>query len=150
MSEQRASEQLSGSDLVGMTPYQIDEARQAGRLDDFMVQVNAPTSHARPFTAPTDPVTGAPVAQLGAAAVAAMSPGEITAALKAGKLAAYQAGHDVAPPPPDEAAPAPVRAGWQFTADHVALMDSDEVARYRAEGKLVDYDQAQTAAGGAA
>ncbi|MFB7555341.1 hypothetical protein [Streptomyces brevispora] len=147
MAEQRASEQLSGSDLVGMTPYQIDEARRAGRLDDFMAQVNTPTSHARPFTAPTDPATGAPVAQLGAGAVAAMSSGEIAAAAKAGKLAAYMAGHEVVPPSPDESAPAPVRAGFQFGERHVELMDTDEVAQYRAAGQLYDYDQAQAAGG---
>lgn len=137
------TEQLTAADLVRMTPFQVDEARRAGRLDDFL---NTPTSHGRPFTVPTDPATGAPVPQLGAAAVAAMGPEQIVAAMKAGKLVAYQAGHEVVPPPPDEAAPAPVRAGFQFTAGHVALMDTAEVAQYRAQGQLVDYDAAQSEA----
>ncbi|MFD8943396.1 hypothetical protein ACFV00_15525 [Streptomyces californicus] len=140
------SEQLTAEDVVGMTEWQLNEARREGRLDDLLAQLAAPVSSARPFTVPTDPETGRPVPQLGAAAVKALSVSELDAAAKAGKLTAYMAGHDVVPPPPDESAPPPVRASWQFTADHVALMDTDEVARYRAAGQLVDYD-AQQAAG---
>ncbi|MFC8724305.1 hypothetical protein [Streptomyces bacillaris] len=140
------SEQLTAEDVARMSAGEIVAADRAGLLESYK---SKPTSHARPYTVPTDPATGAPVPQLGAAAVAAMRPEEIVAAGKAGKLAAYLAGHDVSPPAPDEGAPAPVRAGFQFTADHVALMATDEVARYRAAGQLFDYDQAR-AAGGAA
>ncbi|MER6601830.1 hypothetical protein [Streptomyces parvus] len=143
------SGQLTAEDVVGMTEWQISEARREGRLADLEAQLAAPVSSARPYSVPTDPATGRPVPQLGAAAVKALSVSELDAAAKAGKLTAYMAGHDVVPPSPDESAPPPVRASWQFNADHVALMDSDEVARFRAQGMLVDYDQAQ-AAGGAA
>ncbi|MGW3927845.1 hypothetical protein ACWECC_07070 [Streptomyces microflavus] len=143
------TEQLTAEDVVGMTPCQISEARREGRLADLEAQLSAPVSSARPYTVPTDSVTGAPVPQLGAAALAAMRPEEATAAIRAGKFAAFAAGHEVPPPLPEVSAPAPMRAGFQFGEGHVALMDTDEVASYRAAGQLVDYDQAQ-AAGGAA
>ncbi|MFD3640684.1 hypothetical protein [Streptomyces griseus] len=143
------SEQVTAEDVVGMTEWQISEARREGRLADLTAQLSKPPSHALPFTVPTDPETGQPVPQLGAAALAAMEPEEATAAIRAGKFAALSAGHEVPQPAPEEAAPAPVRAGFQFGEGHVALMDTDEIARYRAAGQLVDYDQAQ-AAGGAA
>ncbi|PWS43893.1 hypothetical protein DKT74_14225 [Streptomyces sp. ZEA17I] len=141
------TDQLKATDVVGMTPWQMDEARREGRLDDLEAQLSAPPTHALPYKVPTDPETGRPVPQLGAAAVKVMSAAEIDAAAKAGKLTAYMAGHEVVPPPPDASAPAPERASWQFTADHVALMDTDEVARFRAQGMLADYDQAQAAGG---
>ncbi|WP_432004560.1 hypothetical protein [Streptomyces parvus] len=137
------SEQLKAEDVARMSPREIIAAEAVGRLESYK---SKPTSHALPYKVPTDPATGQPVPQLGAAAVKAMSVSELNAAAKAGKLTAYMAGHDVVPPPPEVSAPAPVRAGFQFTADHVALMDSDEVVRFRAEGKLFDYD-AQQAAG---
>ncbi|MBD3544481.1 MULTISPECIES: hypothetical protein [Streptomyces] len=95
------SEQLTAEDVVGMTSWQISEARREGRLDDLTAQMAAPVSSARPYTVPTDPETGRPVPQLGAAEVAAMSPKEIDAAAKAGKLTAYMAGHDVPPSGPE-------------------------------------------------
>ncbi|MGW6584439.1 hypothetical protein [Streptomyces globisporus] len=140
------TEQLKAEDVARMSAEEIVAADRAGLLDTYK---SSPRSSARPYKVPTDPATGRPVPQLGEAAVKALSVSELDAAAKAGKLTAYMAGHDVVPPPRDESAPPPVRASWQFNADHVALMDSDEVARFRVQGMLVDYDQAQ-AAGGAA
>ncbi|MFJ1788377.1 hypothetical protein ACIOML_29235 [Streptomyces anulatus] len=137
------SEQLTAEDVARMSAEEIVAADRAGLLESYK---SKPTSHARPYTVPTEPATGRPVSQLGAAEVAAMRPEEIDAAAKAGKLTAYMAGHEVVPPLPEVSVPAPVRAGFQFGEGHVALMDSDEIARYRAAGQLVDYD-AQQAAG---
>ncbi|WP_411097167.1 hypothetical protein [Streptomyces sp. 020-2-3H-GM] len=95
------SEQLTAEDVLGMTSWQISEARREGLLAGLEAQLSKPPSHARPFTVPTDLETGRPVPQLGAAEVAAMSPKEIDAAGKAGKLTAYMAGHDVPPSGPE-------------------------------------------------
>ncbi|MFF3092129.1 hypothetical protein [Streptomyces cyaneofuscatus] len=138
------SEQLTAEDVARMSAEQIVAADRAGFLESFKM---APQSHARPYTVPDDPATGAPVPQLGAADVKAMTPEEIVAASKAGKLAAYAAGHDVLPPSPEVSAP--VRFGFQFGAQHIEHMTSEEVDAYRAAGNFYDYDQAQ-AAGGAA
>ncbi|MBT2425229.1 hypothetical protein J7F02_05895 [Streptomyces sp. ISL-112] len=143
------TEQLTAEDVVGMSEWQINEARREGRLDDLTAQLSAPVSSARPYTVPTDPATGRPVPQLGAVEVKAMRPEEIVAAGKEGKLAAYAAGHDVPPPSPEVSAPAPVRFGFQFGEQHIEHMTAEEVAGYRAKGNFYDYDQAQ-AAGGAA
>ncbi|MFI9059793.1 hypothetical protein ACIGXQ_35545 [Streptomyces anulatus] len=89
------SEQLTAEGVVGMTEWQISEARREGCLADLTAQLSKPTSHALPFTIPTDPETGQPVPQLGAAALVAMGPEEATAAIRAGKFAALSAGHDV-------------------------------------------------------
>lgn len=89
------SEQLKAEDVVGMSEWQISEARREGRLDDLSAQLSKPTSRALPFTVPADPETGQPVPQLEAAALVAMGPEEATAAIRAGKFAALSAGHDV-------------------------------------------------------
>lgn len=91
------SGQLTAEDVVGMTEWQINEARREGRLDDLTAQLSKPTSTALPFTVPSDSATGQPVPQLGAAALAAMGPEEAAAAIRAGKFAALSAGHDVPP-----------------------------------------------------
>lgn len=134
--------QLTAEQLVGMTPHQISQAREAGQLDSYMAQVNTPTSTASPYTVPTDPVTGRPVSQLGKADVAAMTPEGISAALTAGRLVAYMAGDDNPPAPEREK---PVRASFQFTEAHVELMTSEDLEQFRAEGKLVDYDDTHPA-----
>ncbi|ARI54577.1 hypothetical protein ACMZ5F_11390 [Streptomyces rhizosphaericola] len=140
------SEQLTAEDVARMSAGEIVAADRAGLLESYK---SKPTSHARPYTVPTDPATGQPVPQLGAAEVAKLGPEEQRAAIRAGQLNAYLAGHDAPPPPPEVPAPAPVRFGFQFGAQHIEHMTSEEVDAYRAAGNFYDYDQAQ-AAGGAA
>ncbi|MYX15442.1 hypothetical protein GTY67_18965 [Streptomyces sp. SID8374] len=91
------SEQLTAEDVARMSPEEIVAANDAGLLEAYK---SAPASSARPYSVPTDPATGAPVPQLGAAALAAMGPEEVTAAIRAGKFAALSAGHDVSEPEP--------------------------------------------------
>ncbi|MEV7125878.1 hypothetical protein [Streptomyces sp. NPDC093260] len=135
------AEQIGAERLALMSSWEIDQARQAGQLDDYVAELSTPVSHARPYTAPTGP-DGKPVVQLTAAEVEALSPREKAAALQAGQLHAYMAGDlDPAKPEPE----APKRAATQFTAAHVALMSPEDVEFFRAEGKLVDYDSAQAA-----
>ncbi|GAB3169818.1 hypothetical protein [Streptomyces incanus] len=129
-------EQINAQQLAGMSPSEIDRAQRAGQLSDYM---NAPTSHARPYTVPTDPATGRPVVQLSAAEVAALPAEGKVAALNAGQLVAHLAGDDDPVKPEPEA---PARANFQFGDEHVALMSSEDLAQFRAEGKLVDYDAA--------
>ncbi|MFH9293845.1 hypothetical protein [Streptomyces sp. NPDC017520] len=136
-------EQLTAEDVARMSAQEIVAADRAGFLESFKM---APRSHALPYTVPVDRATGAPVPQLGAAALAAMGPEEATAAIRAGKFAALSAGHDVPPPAPEEAS-APVRFGFQFGAQHIEHMTAEEVAGYRAKGNFYDYDQAQGAGG---
>lgn len=139
------TEQITAQQMAGMSPREIAEAAEAGRLDAYL---SGPPMTARPYTAPAD-ADGRPVVQLSGVEVEALSAAEKVAALGRGQLAAYMAGDNdpVNPPPPEP--PAPVRAAWQFTADHVALMEPGEIDRFRAEGKLADYDAAQAAADGA-
>lgn len=135
-------EQLNAEQLAGMSPHQVAEARQAGRLDSLSAELSTPTSHVRPYTVPTDPTTGAPVVQLSGAEVDALSPEEKVRALNSGQLTAHMAGDDD-PVKPEPAGP--VRAEFQFGEAHVALMSAEDLAQFRAEGKLVDYDAAHPA-----
>lgn len=135
-------EQITAEQLGRMSLWEIDQAREAGRLEEYTAVLNAPTSHARPYEVPTDPETGRPAVQLTAAEVEALAPEEKVAALQRGQLAAYMAGdNNPAKPEPE----APKRASFQFAADHVALMTPEDLAQFRAEGKLVDYDAAHPA-----
>lgn len=128
------AEQIGAEQLAGMSPEEIESARRAGQLNDYM---NAPTSHARTYTAPADPESGGVVVQLSAAEVEALSPEGKVRALERGELAAFMAGDNN----PAKPAPAvPVRSAFQFGEAHVALMSAEDVVQFRAEGKLVDYD----------
>ncbi|MEU7380940.1 hypothetical protein AB0A91_13195 [Streptomyces sp. NPDC042207] len=106
------TKQIGAEQLGRMSGWEIDQARRAGQLDDYIAQLNTPTSHARPYTVPTDPETGKTVVQLTAAEVEALSPREKVVALRRGQLAAYMAGDDnPARPEPEAPAAGPQSAG---------------------------------------
>ncbi|MGW1399283.1 hypothetical protein ACWCRF_11545 [Streptomyces sp. NPDC002405] len=108
------SEQIGAEQLARMSSWEIDQARRAGRLDDYLAKLNTPTSKARPYTVPTDPETGKPAVQLSGAEAAKLSRGELVEAQRRGQLTAWLAGDNNPPKPepePEMPAGAPQTAG---------------------------------------